>query len=53
MGKIKNFKIFLDKPDNKYIPGEIVSGTIDFKVTQTTRIKKLNVHIKGEGNTHW
>ena len=53
MGKVEEFNLLLNKPDNAYKSGEVVSGNLNFKISERLKIKSLTLKIIGEANTDW
>jgi hypothetical protein len=53
MGKIDYFNILLDKKDQIYYNGEMVTGKIQINVVERIKINSLFVEFDGESNVHW
>ena len=53
MGKVEEFNLLLNKPDKAYKSGEVVSGNLNFKISERLKIKSLTLNIIGEANTDW
>ena len=53
MGKVDEFNLLLNRPDNAYKNGEVVSGNLNFKISERLKIKSLTLNIVGEANTDW
>ena len=53
MGKIDYLTISLSKKHAIYFPGEVLHGTISFKVSERLKINQLTLIAEGDTNVHW
>ena len=53
MGKLDCFNILLDKKDQIYFNGEMVTGKIQINIVERLKINSLFVGFDGESIVHW
>lgn len=53
MGKIEYFKIFFQKPNPIYFPGEQLRGEVKIRVLERFKIRCIKMMIRGDANLSW
>jgi hypothetical protein len=53
MGKIENVVINLERKNAVFSSGDLINGSLDFKINEKIKINSLKLHIMGESECHW
>ena len=53
MGKIVDFSLTLNRAVNTYKNGDVISGSLNVKISKRLKIKRITIKIIGEGQTYW